>query len=357
MSSENSKNKDKNKEHIKVSNLGEKSLIKRLLKRSRNFQPESIFFDDFYFKSLSDDAALVDLGNQYLVVTSDLILESSHLPPGMTPKEKGRKVVTVNVSDMAAMGAEPFGFILSLGLPQDLPLEEFDDVMGGVFEACQDYGMGLMGGDTNQSQELILSGTCLGTVDKKNVLVKEGASVGDIVAVTGPLGITAAGFEFLLSSSSRKEILKEKLQPSTLEIIKKHALNPNARLKEGILLAKSGSVSSATDITDGLASEVGELLEASSEGIGITIFQDKIPLNSETKEVASLLNKDPLDFALYYGEDFELLLTIKKDQFDHLKHEIELYEVGIVNSSGRMEIVNKAGETNILEPKGYQHFK
>ncbi len=343
-------------ENLKISHIGEKKLIKRLLSRSRAFQPNSPFFDEFYFKSLSDDAALIDLGDKYLVITSDLLVESSHLPSDMSPKDKGMKVVTVNVSDLAAMGAEPIGFILSLGLPEDLPLAEFDEIMEGVLHSCQDYEMGLMGGDTNQSDELILSGTCLGIVDKNKVLMKEGAQPGDVVAVTGPLGVAAAGFEFLLSPLPVRKDLKKNLNPSTLELIQKHALQPHARLKEGIMLANTGTVTSATDITDGLASEVGELLEASKNRVGITIFETMIPLITELWEIADVLDQDPLDFALYYGEDFELLLTIQKDDFDHLKDEFELHQVGVVTDSGKMEIIDKEGKTNILERKGYQHF-
>lgn len=346
----------KHPENLKISHIGEKKLIKRLLSRSRAFQPNSPFFDEFYFKSLSDDAALIDLGDKYLVVTSDLLLESSHLPSDMSPKDKGRKVVTVNVSDLAAMGAKPIGFILSLGLPEDLPLNEFDLIMEGVLQSCQDYKMGLMGGDTNQSDELILSGTCLGMVDKNKVLMKEGGQPGDVVAVTGPLGVAAAGFEFLLSPTSVKEDLKKNLKVPTLKLIQKHAFQPHARLKEGISLADTGAVTSATDITDGLASEVGELLEASKNSTGITLFETMIPLIPEVKEIAAALDQNPLDFALYYGEDFELLLTIKKDDFSHLKDEFGLHKVGVVTSSGKIEIVDKDGKTKILKTKGYEHF-
>lgn len=360
----------KDQENLKISHIGEKKLIKRLLSRSRALQPDSPFFDEFYFKSLSDDAALLNIADNYLVVTSDLLIESSHFPSKMSAYQKGMKVVTVNVSDLAAMGAKPIGFILSLGLPSDLCLKEFDEIMEGVLKACQEYEMGLIGGDTNQSEELILSGTCLGTVNKSKVLMKEGARPGDIVAVTGPLGVAAAGFEVLLYSPSNDdsesndnknekefEEFTESLKPTTLELIRKHALQPRARLKKGILLADSGAVTSATDITDGLASEVGELVEASLDGVGITIFQDMIPIIPEVREVAAVLNKDPLDLALYYGEDFELLLTVREEEFEDLNEEFNLFQVGVVTGSGRMEIVDKDGKTKILEPKGYQHFQ
>jgi thiamine-monophosphate kinase len=356
-SEDNALSKLKQPKNLKISDIGEKKLIKRLLSRSRTLQPNSPFFDEFYFKSLSDDAALIDLNDKYLVVTADLLLESTHLPPDMSPKEKGMKVVTVNVSDLAAMGAKPIGFILSLGLPGDLPLDEFDEIMDGVLYSCQKYEMGLTGGDTNQADELILSGTGLGMVDKNKVLMKDGARPGDVVAVTGPLGVAAAGFEFLLSPPPIKEAIKKNFNPSTIKLIQKQALEPQARLNEGIILANTGAVTSATDITDGLASEVGELVSASENRVGIIINETMIPLIPEVEEVAYALDKDPLDFALYYGEDFELLLTIKKEDFSHLKDQIGLHEVGVVTSSGKMEIINKDGKTNLLEDKGYQHFE
>ncbi|MCC7563317.1 MAG: thiamine-phosphate kinase [Methanobacterium sp.] len=349
----------KSKHHDKpiISDIGEKKLIKRLLARSRALQPNSPFFDEFYFKSLSDDAALLNMDDKYLVVTSDLLLESSHFPTEMSAFNKGMKAVTVNVSDLAAMGAEPVGFVLSLGLPHDLPLEEFDEIICGVLEACQTYKMGLMGGDTNQAGELILSGTCLGVVDKKKVFMKEGANPGDVVAVTGPLGVAAAGFEFLLSPTSVKENLKERIKPSTIETIQKYALEPHARLNEGLILGRKGVVTSATDITDGLASELDELMQSSPHKVGITLFETMIPLIPEVEEIASVLNKNPLDFALNYGEDFELLLTIGEDAFDKLKDDLGLIQVGIVTDSGKMEIVDKEGKTNTLEKVGYEHFK
>jgi len=346
----------KAEKNLKISSIGEKQLIKRLLSQSRSLQPNSSFFDESSFKSLSDDSALIDLGDKYLVVTSDLLLESTHFPSDMSPYEKGAKVVTVNVSDLAAMGAQPLGFVLSWGLPPDLPLTDFDDILEGVLQSCQRYGMGLIGGDTNQSDELILSGTCLGIVDKELVLLKDGARPNDVVVVTGPLGVAAAGLEFLLSPPNIKTYLKKDLKPSTQKLITDHALRPQARLKEGIMLANTGKVTSATDITDGLASELGELVEASSTNVGITLFEDSIPILPEVEEAAAALDQNPLDMALYYGEDFELLLTVPPNDLEYLKKRVELYEVVVVTSSGCMEIIDKSGKTKILEPKGYQHL-
>ncbi|MBI5681000.1 MAG: thiamine-phosphate kinase [Methanobacterium sp.] len=333
---------------LKVSDIGEKGLIKRILKKSNKNIIKSSFFDDISIKSLNDDAALINFGDQYLVATSDMLSKSAHFPDEMIFKQVGKKVVTVNVSDLAAMGAKPLGIIVSVGLPKDMPLDDFDSMMDGIFEGCKEYGMMLIGGDTNESNELTISGTCLGIVSKENVLMKDGANSGDVVAVTGPLGLAAAGFEVLFNDLD--------LEPDTKKNLLDHALNPKARVKTGILLGETGSVTSATDITDGLASEIGEIVDSSSSGIGITIYEELLPIPDSVLEIGKNTNKNPFEFALYYGEDFEILLTIRKDVFNKIKDNFHLYKIGEVTSSGKMIIVNKEGIENLLTPRGWEHL-
>lgn len=333
---------------LKVSDIGEKGLIKRILKKTNKNLIDSPFFDNLSIKSLNDDAALINFGDNYLVVTSDMLFKSAHFPREMTYIQMGKKVVTVNVSDLAAMGAKPIGIIVSLGLPKDMLLDDFDDLMDGIIDGCSNYNMMLIGGDTNESQELTICGTCLGIVKKENVLMKDGAKPGDIVALTGPLGLAAAGFEVLFNNLD--------IYNGSKEIVLKHALEPKARSKEGILLAETDFVTSATDITDGLASEIGEIFDASSYGIGITIYEEMIPIENEVLEVAQKTGKEPLDLVLYYGEDFELLLTIQKDEFERINDKIPLFQIGEVTSSGKIIMVNKDGTQGVLKPHGYEHL-
>lgn len=370
----------KDPKKMKISDLGEKELIKRLLHRSQKFQSQSLFLNTFLdeksFKSRSDDAALIDLGENYLVATSDMLMQSSHFPPQMTPHQIGRKVVTVNVSDVAAMGADTVGMIISMGLPSSMPLDYFDQLVEGILEACRDYGMVLIGGDTNESSELTLCGTCIGMVAKENVLMKEGIKPGNVVAVTGELGLAAAGFELLIhelegsNENSFDEDSEEDFNfkdNDSMDVFKdnaiKHALEPHARLEEGILLGKTGFLTSATDVTDGLLSELGELMDA-NPGIGMELHQNSIPLDPELFKLADALGKDPLELALSYGEDFELLLTVKKERFQELKKvvneafegKVTLHEIGRADSSGRISMIDKDGKTKILTPRGYQHL-
>lgn len=341
----------------RIADLGEKKLIKRLLKRSLlNSLFLNKFLDENSVRSTSDDAALLDLGENYVVATSDMLMQSTHFPDEMTPLQIGRKIVTVNVSDVAAMGADTIGIIVSMGLPRNMPLAEFDELIEGVLQACKKYDMALIGGDTNESRELTLCGTCIGLVAKNRVLMKCGAQPGDVVAVTGPLGLAAAGFEVLDMERSVGKI--KGLDHDFRDLAVKHALQPEARLKEGVILADTRALTSATDITDGLLSEIGEIMDASS-GVGVTLYIEKIPVPLTVVEAGKLLDKDPFEMALTYGEDFELLLTIKKDSFNDIKdlNGLNLYEIGFVDSSGSIQIVDKDGKTEVVTAKGYEHLK
>jgi len=334
----------------KITELGEKKLIKRLLSRSQNPRVKSLFLNKIPIESLSDDAALLDIGENYLVLCSDMLMRSSHFPVEMSYSQIGQKVVTVNVSDLAAMGADAMGIIISMGLPKTMLVEEFDDLVDGILEACEKYGMALIGGDTNEASELTLNGTCIGTVKKENVLMRSGARPGDVVAVTGHLGLAAAGFKILECGC------QDELNENSVKISIKHALEPEAKLKEGIVLSNNGKVSSATDISDGLLSELGEIMDANKSTIGITIYENWLPIPLEVFEIAEITKTDPYDLALSYGEDFELLLTVSQSEFETIKTKLNLKKIGLVDSTGTIKMIDKSGTTKIVTPRGYEHL-
>ncbi len=334
----------------KISDLGEKKLIKRLLSRSQNPRVKSLFLNKISIESLSDDAALLDIGENYLVLCSDMLMRSSHFPFEMSYHQIGQKIVTVNVSDLAAMGSDTVGIVISMGLPKDMLVEEFDDLVGGILDACEKYEMALIGGDTNEASELTLSGTCIGMVKKESVLMKSGARVGDIVAVTGQLGLAAAGFKIL---EARLENNDEEIFNNSI----KHALEPEARIKEGKIISTFSSVSSATDISDGLLSELGELINANKNDVGMIINQNKLPIPQEVFEIGKITNTDPYDMALSFGEDFELLLTVSPEEFDDLKSNVTLHKIGTIDSSGKIKMIDKGGKIKIVTPKGYEHLR
>lgn len=267
---------------LKVSDIGEKELVKYIIANSKKITP--------------DDTAVTPFLDLNLISTCDMLIQSRHFPKNMSYFDMGFKAVTVNVSDLAAMGAEPLGFLLSIAIPKDLEVDSFKQIIDGVFKACDYYSIPLIGGDTNEASEIIISGTALGTCDKP--LMKNTYKQGDLVAITGDIGLAALGFEL----ETLDNIYVEK------------ALKPKARIKEGQILKDYGATS-ATDITDGLASE---LYEIKKDNFGFMIYEELLDISDEYKNMANGLDLDYLDLILHVGEDFELLFTISKDDLEKL---------------------------------------
>ncbi|MDO8869458.1 MAG: thiamine-phosphate kinase [Methanobacteriaceae archaeon] len=338
-----------------ISDLGEKKLIDLIIQKARLCQKDYFSTHPQIRDSLGDDAALMEVNSKYLVSTSDMLLQESHFPPQMTHRQMGWKIVTVNVSDLAAMGAHPRGILISMGLPRDMTMEQFNELVEGILDACTYYETPLIGGDTNESPQIVLNGTALGEVNNEKVLMKKTPQKGNLIAVTGPLGLAAAGFEVLLAEDNDSLKKIELLKGEFVEKAVNHALEPRARIKEGIIASESKIVTACTDITDGLASELYEMLKPENT-IGIRIYEDKIPSHSLVEEVGKITGKKLHQMTLYYGEDFELLLTVKKDEIGVLKNLMNVYVIGEVTDSAHVEIVDKDGKTSILPPGGYQHL-
>lgn len=303
---------------LKVSDIGEKELVKYIIANSKKITP--------------DDTAVTPFLDLNLISTCDMLIQSRHFPKNMSYFDMGFKVVTVNVSDLAAMGAEPLGFLLSIAIPKDLEVDSFKQIIDGVFKACDYYSIPLIGGDTNEASEIIISGTALGTCDKP--LMKNTYKQGDLVAITGDIGLAALGFEL----ETLDNIYVEK------------ALKPKARIKEGQILKDYGATS-ATDITDGLASE---LYEIKKDNFGFMIYEELLDISDEYKNMANGLDLDYLDLILHVGEDFELLFTISKDDLEKLP--IDYKVIGEVTDSDVVEITLENGFVDKIKNKGYEHY-
>lgn len=303
---------------LKVSDIGEKELVKYIIANSRSITP--------------DDTAVTAFNDTNLISTSDMLIQSRHFPKNMSYYDMGFKSVTVNVSDLAAMGAEPFGFLLSIAFPKDLELKSFKEIIEGVLKACEYYDIPLIGGDTNEASEIVMSGTALGLCD--NPIMKNSYNLGDIIAVTGDIGLAALGFE--LGTLDNKYVKK--------------ALKPRAKIKEGQILKEFGATS-ATDITDGLASE---LYEIKKDGFGFMIYEELLNISHDYKSVSDELNLDYLDLILHVGEDFELLFTMSKDNLEKLP--IDYIVIGEVTDSDVVEFTLENGFVEEIENRGYEHY-
>ena len=247
---------------------------------------------------IGDDCAAIDLGKEYLLVTTDMMYQRTHIPAQMTPYQMGWFLVAINLSDIAAKGGTPLGLVLSFGFPKKISEQFLKELVKGADACAVAFGTTIVGGDTKETQEITLCGTAFGTVKKDEFMSRTGAYPGDVVAVTGTLGKAGAGYYALKRHSSEKKLFKAFLEPVP-------------KLKEGRLLAKQHSVTSSMDLSDGLSASLYQLQEINN--VGFEIKKNALPLASE---LCLLIDKnhdiDPYSLALHFGGDYELLVTMSR---------------------------------------------
>lgn len=302
---------------------------------------------------IGDDAAvLLPTPRQLLLLTTDMLVESIHFDlTTTTPWQLGYKAMAVNFSDIAAMGGVPRHAVVSVALPQATPAEFVVNLYQGMKEICRQFGVNIVGGDTVASpQGLVINVMVSGEVEPANLVRRSGAQTGDIVAVTGRLGSSAAGLD-LLSIGDWEDF------DFAWPLVTAH-LTPRPQVELGPVLAVAGATS-MDDISDGLASEAHEIAKASR--VGIRLYAEHIPLADEVKETAENLGKRALDYALYGGEDFQLIFTMEPSKYEALcaaQPELPLVKVGeVVDESQGVTLVDELGTIQVLEAKGYNHFR
>ena len=321
-----------------IEELGEVGLIERI---TRRFKASN---EAVTVGAGEDDCAVIDLrsaktGYHYLVVTTDTVQSSTHFPSGISPFQMGWSAVAVNLSDIAAMGAHPFAFVIAMGIPEHTDTDFLDALMAGIEACASAYNVVVVGGDVTRSKELILTGTCFGFVSKP--VKRSTAKVGDLLGVTGRLGNAAVGLKIIEGGMNFSDDLK---------VAAKRALfQPIARVKEGIILADSGMVTSMIDISDGLALSLAELGRRSH--VGFELYKEKVPVSS---------NEVPLELAIYYGGDYELLFTldagISETELKRLQDEVDMSIIGRAMPQEAGIYFREGTSREAIAIKGYQHF-
>ncbi len=322
--------------------LGEFGIIDRI-KDGAIADPEGVIV------GIGDDAAVFrpETG-LYQLLTTDMLVERVHfLLDKTTPWQLGYKAIAVNLSDIAAMGGRPRHAVVSVGLPERLPVEFVVDLYAGMKEICREYAVNIVGGDTVSSPSgLVINVAVTGEVAPAGLLKRSGSKPGELVVVTGTLGDAAGGLDLLQMQGWEEH---EFAWP----LVTAH-LTPRPAVDTGLRLAGWGA-SSADDISDGLASEVHELAKAG--GVGIRIYADRIPQSPQLLEASALLKRRALDYALYGGEDFELVFTIPTDKFERIAFKGGLTVVGEVTAGEDGVTLVARGAATPLEPRGYNHFR
>jgi thiamine-monophosphate kinase len=309
---------------------------------------------------IGDDAAVfTPAPGMEIVVCCDGMVESVHfLKETMKPADIGYKAVISNISDVAAMGGIARYALVSIAVSPHWTESECDQIYDGIYEACGQYGVRLIGGDTASSPaSLFLTVTVLGEVEKGRALRRSQARPGQIVFVTGNLGSSAAGLYLLLEQAGQKGEL-QRIPAAWQALVDAHQ-RPQAQVQAGRLLLASGACGALNDVSDGLASELWEIAEASD--VALKIEADRIPLLPEVLDCARQANRDPLDWALYGGEDYQLVGTLDADQAETVaslfaNRKIPFTVIGSVEAKGRDVVLVREGERQNLPKGGYNHF-
>jgi len=336
-----------------ISEIGEFGLIDRLTNNIKIKNRSTI-------KGVGDDAALLEYADKQIVVSSDLLTEGVHFNLMYVPlKHLGYKAVIVNLSDVCAMNAVPKQIVVNIALSGKFSVEAVEELYSGIHLACEKYKVDLVGGDTTSSLTgLTLSITVIGEVEKKDVVFRSGAKANDLLCVTGDLGGAYMGLQLL---ERENEVFKvnENMQPqlSGFDYILERQLKPEARIDIISAFKKLGiKPSSMIDISDGLSSEIHHLCKNSN--LGCSVFEDKIPLDFQTKKMAEEMNINPLVAALNGGEDYELLFTLPLSDYEKIKNDPDFTIIGhMTDSSGGINLITGAGSAIPLVAQGWNHGK
>ncbi|MFH0926202.1 MAG: thiamine-phosphate kinase [bacterium] len=337
---------------MKLSEISEFELINRFKKIIKDTS-----LGDDILVTIGDDAAVCKLEkkNTYTLISTDSLLENVHFKfTYAQPYTVGCKAVYVNVSDIAAMGGIPKYLLISVSAKKDLSLSLLEDIYKGIVRASNKYRIKIIGGNTSSGcNDLAINITIIGSIEKKHIVTRSGAKTGDLIVVTGSIGEAYAGFKVLQGDIKPTNNLKK--------CIKKHLL-PEPRVNEGRLIAVKGLATSMIDISDGLASDLGHLLTESKKGA--RIYANQIPISPQTKKIAKIFNDAPLDYALYGGEDYELLFTLPPQKLGKCLNYFKQNSFFPPTVIGEIEvdkerfvIINETGQEYPLTKKGFDHFQ
>ncbi|MBI1452622.1 MULTISPECIES: thiamine-phosphate kinase [Acinetobacter] len=279
-----------------------------------------------------DSALLTPPPQQHLVICADTSVAGRHFPLDTAPHAIGWKSVAVNLSDIAAMGAKPHSILLALSLPQ-IDHDWLKGFSQGLYDCCDQFGVSLIGGDTTQSPHLTITITALGWIETGQAVTRSGAQIGDLICVSGTIGDAAYGLKH------RGHALQQRLDYPT----------PRCELGEQL----KGLASSMIDISDGLAQDLGHILQASDKGASINV--DQLPLSDALQQ---LPEKEKFQYALAGGDDYELCFTISPHNYQLLKQQnldVNLTIIGQITKNLGLTFLQNGVDYSV-QFHGYQHF-
>jgi thiamine-monophosphate kinase len=339
-------------ERTEIGQLGEFGLIEHLTRDNETVQTGTLL-------SVGDDAAVIDHFGRQTVITTDMLLEGMHFDLMYTPlKHLGYKAVAVNLSDIYAMFATPTHITMSIGISNRFSVEALDDFYAGVYAACERYGVDLIGGDTCSSQKgFVISVTAIGEAAPDTFVTRSGAKENDLICVSGDLGAAYLGLQLL--EREKKVFLETKgLQPElqNKDYIIKRILRPEPRADIVAWLKDNGITPTAMiDVSDGLSSELLHLCRKSETGC--VVYEEKLPIHEQAKEMAFEFGIDPTTCALSGGEDYELLFTVPQSDYDKITTSEAISVIGYMTAAGESVLLTKSGNKHPLTAQGWNAFQ
>jgi thiamine-monophosphate kinase len=340
---------DKSPARTSLSQLGEFGLIDHLTNQFEITQTSTL-------KGIGDDAAVLDFTNKKAVISTDLLIEGVHFDLAYMPlKHLGYKAVVVNVSDICAMNAKPTQITVSVAVSNRFPLEALEELFAGIALAAKAYKVDVIGGDTTSSQKgLILSITAIGEASADELVYRNGAKVNDLLVVSGDLGAAYMGLQVLEREKQVFQVNPHS-QPDleAYSYLIERQLKPEARTDVRTLLhALEINPTSMIDISDGLSSEILHLCKQSE--VGCNLYEDKLPLDPQLISVCEEFQLDSTTVAINGGEDYELLFTVKMDDFDKLKGNPNFTIIGhMVEAAEGMHLITRANTKIPLKARGW----
>ena len=335
-----------------ISTIGEFGLIKRLTEHIQLQNPESKY-------GVGDDAAVLEFGNQQTLVTTDLLMEGVHFDLVYTPlKHLGYKSAIVNFSDIYAMNGTPTQIVVGMGISSKFSVEAVEEIFSGIKLACDTYKVDLVGGDTTASKSgLFISITVIGKAKKDDIVYRDGAKANDLLCVSGNLGAAYTGL-LILEREKAAFMADPNVQPELYgyDYILERQLKPEAR-KDIVAQLKELEIkpTAMIDVSDGLASEILHLCKDSN--VGCRVFEDRIPMNKKAIDVAKEFDIVPCVAALNGGEDYELLFTVKQEDYEKVQNMEDVRIIGFMTADAKVaELITTDEHVIPIEAQGFKHF-
>lgn len=338
----------------RISDIGEFGLIERI---NRLLSREGVRSRQVTL-GIGDDAAVFRPRAGYeILVTCDCLVEGRHfLPRFISPKDLGRRAMTLNISDIGAMGGRPLYALISLGLRGETPVADIEALYRGFLRELNFFEASIIGGNLTRSGDgQFIDITLIGEVEQGKALTRSGARAGDVILVSGYPGQSAAGLQLLLHEAHNPKIPEHPLV--------KVFNTPSHRAVLGAAVARFGLATAMIDTSDGFLADLGHI--CSESRAGAALIREKLPISAELIQAARALKKDPLDFFLGESDDYELIITCAEAKVKSIQDlaaacdpPLVVTEVGrISDQAGEMVLIDREGRRDPLIPAGWDHFR